>query len=104
MPNPYPNLLLLAPCLSERVCVAGSQQLPVDHLLSKRTLCWHKVCLRECVLQVLEQLTGDHPLPKMILEHRSRHKLLTGFLTDMCSRLRRPSTGAAGEPCYESCH
>ena len=33
----------------------------------------------------------------MILEHRSRFKLLNGFLTDICSRVRRPSIGQTGQ-------
>ena len=48
------------------------------------------------MVQVLEQLENDHPLPKMILEHRSRFKLLNGFLIDICSRVRRPSIGQTG--------
>ena len=48
-------------------------------------------------LQVLEQLKGDHPLPSMILEHRSRQKLPTGFLTDICSRVKRPYIGPSGK-------
>lgn len=49
-------------------------------------------------LQVLEQLKGDHPLPGMILEHRTRQKLLSGFLTDICSRVKRPTLGPPGDP------
>ena len=48
-------------------------------------------------MQVLEQLENDHPLPKLVLEHRSRCKLLDGFLTDICSRVRRPSIGPQGQ-------
>ncbi|DBA82952.1 TPA: hypothetical protein ACH3X1_006731 [Trebouxia sp. C0004] len=46
--------------------------------------------------EVLEQLQNDHPLPKLVLEHRTRSKLLDGFLTDICSRVRRPSVGPQG--------
>ena len=48
------------------------------------------------LLQVLEQLSHDHKLPDIILDHRSKTKLLHGFVHDICSRTRCPDddTGA----------
>ena len=41
------------------------------------------------VLQVLEQVLGDHKLPGIILDHRSKSKLLHGFAETICSKMRQ---------------
>lgn len=41
------------------------------------------------MLQVLEQLQHDHRLPAIVLDYRSKNKLLNGFVNDICSRTRR---------------
>ena len=54
----------------------------------------HEVTFLCCILtdvaihQVLELLTGSHPLPAIILDYRSKHKLLNDFVEDICRRAR----------------
>lgn len=55
-------------------------------------------------MQVLEQLQHDHKLPSIILDHRGKHKWLTGFVETICERARRLGAKTGESCCFQHDH